>query len=226
MENENNSAGAPAKKVKAKFGAKPFAFISGILDILVAIAIIGMGIMLIMEIVRSASTGNAELDKLINLLISPVLIVTGTLFAPSGFLFLAMGIMTIVSSFKSDKKNLNGMLVAVMVFDVLSLIPAIIFGIMVPGVFTIGLIVALVLGFNFKLVDIILIKIRLKKYNAQKLEENKQTYTGPDFSKLGGANNGNNSSSKDATPQESEGEKSQGESQKSGGVDFSVLGKK
>lgn len=220
MKNDTSS-----KPTKARFGAKPFAFVSGLLDILIAAAIIGLGTMMIIQMLDASHTSNSDLNKLIDILLVPVIVSAAALFAPSGFLFLSMGILTIVSSFKSDRKNFNGMLIAVMVFDALSLIPAVIFAIVQPGVFTIGLIVALGLGFNFKLADVILTKHRLKEYNAAKAEENKQSFEGADFSKLAAVNapKGNEGS---ATAEPAQGEQSQPEQDNGSAVDFSKLGKK
>ncbi len=212
------------KTIKAKHGLKPFAFFSGVFDIIAAAAIIGLGLWISFSIFNSVDTGVSEdLDTLFGIFLLPIIISVMAIAAVAGILYLVDGILSIVSSFKSDRKNWNGVIVAAAIFDVLLFFPAVFFSFLGGGntqILSIALTVILVVTFIFKMVDISLTKRRLKKYQAAKEEEYKETYHGPDFSKL---DKTVHDSAPLAQPQSSEQQSQDDEDQS--GVDFSQLGK-
>lgn len=219
---------------KAKFGLKPFAFFSGVFDVVFAIAILVLGTITIIQLWQAIDTGNRELNVLSGLFYSPVLIGVGVLFGIGGILFLTMGIMTLVSAFKSDRKNANGLLIAVIVFDVLLLVPSIMLAFSQEGknkIYAVCLAVLLALGLIFKIIDVVLTKKRLNKYLQQRDEQARKTYTGANFDNLkptndSGAKVQNPEQAKpnpEQTPKSSQNQPNPDDD--SSGVDFSKLGK-
>lgn len=221
----------PKKKIKAKHGMKPFAFFSGVFDIVVAVAIVGLGLWVSMTLFNSVDTGISEdLDTLLGFFYLPFIIIIMAIAATAGVLFLIDGILSLISSFKSDRKNWNGVIVAAAVFDVLLFLPSVvlIFANGETQIAGIALTVLLVVTFIFKIIDISLTKRRLKKYQAAKEEEYKQTYHGPDFSKLDSTLHGSAPLAQEKSQNEGQGDGETGNSQdtqNSGDVDFSKLGK-
>lgn len=220
----------PKKKLKAKHGLKPFAFFSGVFDIVVAVAIVGLGLWVSMILFNSVDTGISEdLDTLLGFFYLPFIIIIMAIAATAGVLFLIDGILSLISSFKSDRKNWNGVIVAAAVFDVLLFLPSVvlIFANGETQIAGIALTVLLVVTFIFKIIDISLTKRRLKKYQAAKEEEYKQTYHGPDFSKLDTTLHGSAPLAQESSQNDVQGENvetgTSQDTQNSGGVDFSKL---
>ncbi len=190
MEEQEFATNAEKREgLKAKRGMKPFAFFSGLVDVIVAIFIFAGGVMMLLDLIQAADTGNEQLNKLLGFFFWPFLVVIGIILLGAGVLWLVDGILALISSFKSDRRNFNGVLIATGVFDGFLLVFSIFL------VFAtdenaknlyIGLSVLLAVTFVFKIVDIVLTKKRLKKYEAAMAEEHAKSYQGPDFSKLGG----------------------------------------
>ena len=224
----------PKKKVKAKHGLKPFAFFSGIFDLVLFAAVIGMGLYIyvsISSLVQFAKFNVSFIDFvshnnlegfLFGVIMWPFLILMIAIMAVTAILFLIGGISTIVSSFKSDRKNNNGLIIATAVFDMLLLVFVIIFASITSGeasnLVCIVLSCLLVLGFIFKIVDVVLTKKRLKKYQTAKMEEYSETYHGPNFDNLNGINNVQKKEKLEEPPVENT-------EQQNTGVDFSKLKK-
>ena len=204
---------------KAKFGYKPFAFFSGVFDIVIAVAILGIGVYAILQMLGAFDTGNEGVNFLLGIFYWPFIAAVAMLFGVGGILFLIAGILTLVSSFKSDRKNFNGLLVAVTVFDVL-LMPTSIFLIYASSgngrILNIVLTALLAVGFVFKIIDIVLTKRRLKKFNTARLEENSASFAGPNFDNLSAASGTDDKKQIEPHPTADDGAK---------GVDFSKLGK-
>ena len=157
------------------------------------------------------------MNKLLNFFLLPFLIVLFSIFAVGAILFLIIGILTLISAFKSDRKNLNGLLIAVAVFDVLMIPPTIFLIFIMEGtsqIWYIGMAVLLFLGFIFKIVDISLTKKRLKQYQQAKQEEYAKNQTTPSFDSLKTEEKENSQSQEEQTQKDG-----------SDGVDFSKLGK-
>ncbi len=211
----------PKKKVKAKHGLKPFAFFSGIFDLVLFAAVIGMGLYIYVSFIDFVSHNNLE-GFLFGVIMWPFLILMIAIMAVTAILFLIGGISTIVSSFKSDRKNNNGLIIATAVFDMLLLVFVIIFASITSGeasnLVCIVLSCLLVLGFIFKIVDVVLTKKRLKKYQTAKMEEYSETYHGPNFDNLNGINNVQKKEKLEEPPVENT-------EQQNTGVDFSKLKK-
>lgn len=210
---------APKKKVKAKHGLKPFAFFSGIFDIVLFAAVVGMGLYIYISFIDFVSHNRLE-GFLFGIIMWPFLILMIAIMAVTAILFLIGGISTIISSFKSDRKNNNGLIIATAVFDMLLLVFVIIFATITSGeasnLVCIVLSCLLVLAFIFKIVDVVLTKKRLKKYQTAKMEEYKETYHGPNFDNLNGINN----LQKNEKVEEPSAEKTD---EQNNGVDFSKL---
>lgn len=206
-------------KNKAKFGYKPFAFFSGVFDIVIAVAILGVGVYAILQMLGAFDTGNEGVNFLLGIFYWPFIAAVAMLFGVGGILFIIAGILTLVSSFKSDRKNFNGLLVAAAVFDVL-LMPTSIFLIYASSgngkILNIVLTVLLAVGFVFKIIDIVLTKRRLKKFNTAKLEETSASFAGPNFDNLSEIHGTDNDKKIEPNLKNDDG---------TNGIDFSKLGK-
>lgn len=178
----------PAKKVKAKHGLKPFAFFSGLIDLIIAAAILLIGAISISSFFGDINniTDNAQLSSLLGIFFYPIIIIITAIFATAGILLLVLGILTIISSFKSDRRNYNGLLTTVIVFEVLLLIGLIILISSNPSDSVTLIILTAVLGVGllFKIIDVARTHSRVKKYLAEREAENRKTYTGPNFDNL------------------------------------------
>ena len=173
-------------KTKEKFGLKPFAFFSGVFDIIIAIAVFILTIFIFISLLKVADTGNAGLNIITKVLFMPIIIVIASIFVTGGVLFMVLGIVTIISSFKSDKYHWNGLLITVTVIDVFLFAGAVFMSFAITDnirFFCIAISVLLGLGMIFKIVDIALTKKRVKEYKKIKLSARK-TYTGPNFGNL------------------------------------------
>ncbi len=179
------------KPPKRKFGLKIFTFLGGLLDI-------GIGLLVFAEIIMMftnyTNSITSSIEGLLNFFFWPFVICFFFVMAVGAVLFLVFGFITTISSFKSDRKNLNGLVVTSLVFDFLILI----FGGILLGtggaedastLFYITF-AAIVFAIIFKIIDLALIRHREKTYYKRKDEYLKQMGQGPeaqggiDFSKL------------------------------------------
>lgn len=198
-----------SKKVKAKFGLKPFTFFSGLFDILIAVVIFAF------EFTSISFVTEWFVDDLGNLLLGqlfwPFVVLFWILLSIAGILCITLGIMTVISSFRSDRRNWNGLVISTTLFDLFLLLICLVASFIAQGtgrLLCIAMAVLLGLAFVFKIIDSILTKKRLKKYEEKKQEYYRETYKGPNFENLTEGNhsienlqkqnNDNNSNSNDS----------------------------
>lgn len=209
-----NTTNEKQSKPKRKFGLKPFTFFSGVFDIVVG-AVLGVLCGMLVGPMTSW-IGDSELAQFLAIIISPLIWVFFLLGFGLAIMFVILGISSLISSFKSDKKNLNGLVITTIVFECI-LLPLIIF-LTIFGEsdshfpLFISMVVIIFVSIIFKIVDLILIRRRGKKYYEQ-VKEFEKAEPLPNFDAL--------------KKTEKQGEKSENdESDKPdghNGVDFSAL---
>ena len=230
------------EKPKQKFGLKPLTFFSGLFDLAVG-AVLGVLCGLLIEPLTSW-IGNSGLTQLLGIFAMPLIFAFFLLGFGLAIMFVILAIFSIISSFKSDKKNLNGLVITTIVFECI-LLPVILFLLLCNSEgkyfsLFIAIIAVLVVSVIFKIVDLVLMRRREKKYKqaVEKFEENKKTVN---FDALGGQNMQNDAkgdnvaepnrtndvekSETDATQKEENGENGTNDDGQNGqgGVDFSAL---
>lgn len=217
---------SPVKKAKAKHGLKPFTFFSGLIDLVSAVAVFVLGFLLAMNMLESMQ-GDVK-KVLFGLFFWPFIIILFILIAAAGICLLIGGIVTLISSFKSDRRNWNMLLRAIIGLDVLLLIVASIACSATDGTGELasGILIGVsAVSFIFKLIDIGLTENRLKKYEKAKKEEYRATHQTPNFANLNSVNQNNATQTQPEQSEQSQQTNDQNSTDEKREVDFSKLGK-
>lgn len=185
---QNENVGANGEPLpKRKHGLKPFAFFAGIFNILLAVGLVVFLVMLIpmfegMLSGGGSSGGEALGNVFLGILLIPFFIAFMIIGGIGALIILITGILSIVSSFVSDKHNWNAWLVTAAIFDILIMLFAVLVAIAGAGsasVLVSGLAVALLslMGAIFNFVDVGQTKKRLKEYQHKvQVANNAQTF--------------------------------------------------
>lgn len=185
---QNQTVGANGEPLpKRKHGMKPFAFFAGVFNIVLAVGLVVFLVMLIpmFEGVLSgggSSGGEALGNVFLGILLIPFFFAFLIIGGIGALIILITGILSIVSSFVSDKHNWNAWLISAAIFDILIMLFAVfvaIVGASSASVLVSGLAVVLLslLGAIFNFVDVGQTKKRLKEYQHKvELANNAQTF--------------------------------------------------
>ncbi len=167
-------------------------FLSGLFMLLISFAFLGVGILFVMQVIPAFTSDNGleQLGLLVaGLFVMPFVFVVLILVIMMFVCYLVLGIMLIVSSFKTDDAfyRWRGFVIFTIVVDFLMVLPLIFIGYIVEGIgmwVFIGTSVALIISAILKIVDLSLAGKRFRKSQmlaAQAQAQNSQT---ADFSKL------------------------------------------
>ena len=184
----------------SKHNFKVSTFLSGLFMILISIAFLGVGLLFVMQVIPAFSSddGLKQLGLLFaGIIVMPFIILVLILIVIMFFCYLVLGIMLIVSSFKTDDAfhRWRGFVIFTIVIDFLMILPLFWIGCGINGFgmyICIGTSIALLLSAILKIVDLSLSGKRLKKAQqlaAQKAQETQtQDSQNVDFSKLSNEN--------------------------------------
>ena len=163
----------------AKHSFKLSTFLSGLFMLLIALAFLAVGVLFVMQVIPAFTSDNGleQVGLLFaGIIVMPFIFLVLILVIIMFFCYLVLGIMLIVSSFKTDEgfHCWRGFVIFTIVTDFLLLLPLLLIGCGLEGFgmyICIGTSVALLISAILKIVDLSLAGKRLRKAQQQRAAE-------------------------------------------------------
>ena len=177
----------------AKHSFKLSTFLSGLFMLLIALAFLAVGVLFVMDVIPSFTNGEGleQLGLLFaGVILMPFVILILILTIVMFVCYLVLGIMLIVSSFKTDEAfhRWRGFVIFTIVIDFIMFLPLLLIGLglenIIAKVVCIATSIAVVLSAILKIVDLAVSGKRLRKAQQQRAAQVETQPSTVDFSKL------------------------------------------